>query len=83
MNNLLLKSSYFPFLLIFLTLNFPLKILSQPVPIHTIFEVKGKVTVDKEQWNNPRAAWVGLTLKETDKLEVAANSYVKIYWRNH
>lgn len=82
MNKILFKLSYFPLLLIVITLNFPLKILSQSVAIHTIFEVKGKVAVDKQQWKNPQPASVGLTLRGTDKLEVAANSSVKIYCSN-
>ena len=82
MNKFLLNLTYFSLLSTLISLSFPLKILSQSVPIHTIFEVKGKVTVDKEQWKNPQSASLGLSLKGTDKLEVAANSYVKIYCSN-
>ncbi len=82
MNQLLSNFTYFLLLLIFINLNFPLKLLSQAVAIHTIFEIKGKVIVDKEQWKNPQPASVGLTLNGTDKLEVAANSLVKIYCSN-
>ncbi len=82
MNKFILNLTYFSLLSTFINLSFSLKILSQSVPIHTIFEVKGKVTVDKEQWKNPQPAAVGLHLTGKDELEVAANSLVKIYCSN-
>ena len=82
MNKFLLKLTYFSLLSTLINLSFSLKILSQSVAIHTIYEVKGKVTVNKEQWKNPQPASVGLTLKGTDKLNVEANSLVKIYCSN-
>lgn len=82
MNKLPLHLTYFPLLLILITLSFPLKILSQS-PSHTILNIKGTVTVKKEEWKNPRLAWVGLDIEDTDKLEVKANSSVKIQCSNN
>ncbi|MDJ0600389.1 MAG: tetratricopeptide repeat protein [Crocosphaera sp.] len=82
MNKLLLQLYYFPLLLIFITLNFPLKTLSQSVAVHTIFEVKGKVNVKKEQWKNYKPAAVGDHLTGNDELDIATNSSVRIYCSN-
>lgn len=61
---------------------FPLESLNQTLPIHTIFEVQGTVLVEKEQWTQPQPANVGLTLRSDDKLEVKANSSVKVICSN-
>ena len=70
--------------LILLTiLGFPLKSFANPVGVHTIFELQGIVTVQKEQWKNFQPAFIGLTLTANDKLNVAANSSVKVYCSNN
>lgn len=70
---------------IFLTLiagGLPVASFSQTVGVHTISEVKGKVSVKKKQWKKSQPASVGLTLNPDDKLDVAANASVKVYCSN-
>ncbi|MDJ0601049.1 MAG: hypothetical protein QNJ37_19670 [Crocosphaera sp.] len=69
-------------LILFIILGFPIKSFGNPIGIHSIFEIKGRVTVQKKQWKNFQNASVGLTLTGDDKLNVAANSSVKVYCSN-
>ncbi len=80
MKNLLKKFTTIPLLLIIVGCQ--TSSIRESNEIHIIFEVKGKVTVDKEQWKNPQPASVGLTLEGNNKLEVEDNSSVKIYCSN-
>lgn len=80
MNNLLKKLAFIPLILI--TMGFPVISFSETVGVHTIFEVKGKVSIKKKQWNKFQPASVGLTLSSDDEVEVAANAFVKVYCSN-
>ena len=53
--------------------------LSQNVPAHTIFEVKGKALVSKKIWGKPQTAFVGLSLNPDDTLNISPKASVKIY----
>lgn len=79
--------SSIPRFLLFMSLTlipvgFPVASFGEIAGVHSIFEVKGKVNVQKKQWKKPHPAFGGLTLSPDDKLDVAANGSVKVYCSN-
>lgn len=74
---------FFQTIILFIIVGFPLKSFSNPVGIHIIYDIKGTVIVQKKQWKKSQPANVGLTLSPDDRLEVKANSSVKIVCSNN
>jgi hypothetical protein len=79
MSNFFLSNRLVQTLILVGVVGFPLKGLSSSVEIHTIYDIKGIVFVQKKGWKKPQSASVGLTLISEDRLEIKANSLVKIY----